>query len=202
METIVMQNFWGKQGALWSTWKWWMPESFLEINRYFALTSYYNTIGQSNNKESVFWSLHPLANKTTVTNSMGNSVTRFFCPFFLQSTHFQSRGRRICAALWRYVCNSPSGQNIVNVSCQQWTVITGTQNGPKRNWKQWLCKIWGWQTKSIMVWYGIFWSGQVHSLLKIYKSPNRPTNTYFVSESCPGLYIVAEQGKGSDLPYF
>ena len=26
-----------------------MPENFLEINRYFTLTSYYNTIGQSNN---------------------------------------------------------------------------------------------------------------------------------------------------------
>ena len=68
METIVMQNFWGKQGALWSMWKWWMPESFLQINRYFALMSYYNTIGQSNNKESVFWSFHPLANKTPVKN--------------------------------------------------------------------------------------------------------------------------------------
>ena len=31
---------------------------------------------------------------------------------------------------------------------------------PKRNWKQCLCKILGWQTKSIMVCYGIFWSGQ------------------------------------------
>ena len=36
-----------------------------------------------------------------------------------------------------------------------------------------------------MVCYGIFWSGQLHSLLKIYKSPNRPTNMYLVSESCP-----------------
>ena len=30
-----------------------MPENFLEINRYFALTSYYNTIGQSNNAFSI-----------------------------------------------------------------------------------------------------------------------------------------------------
>ena len=30
-------------------WKNFMPENFLEINRYFALTSYCNTIGQSNN---------------------------------------------------------------------------------------------------------------------------------------------------------
>ena len=38
-------------------WKNLMPENFLEINRYFALTSYYakrcNTIGQSNNAFSI-----------------------------------------------------------------------------------------------------------------------------------------------------
>ena len=49
-------------------WKNFMPENFLEINRYFTLTSYCNTIGQSNNtfslsgflcrenEESIFWS--------------------------------------------------------------------------------------------------------------------------------------------------
>ena len=31
---------------------------------------------------------------------------------------------------------------------------------PKRNWRQCVCKILGWQTKSIMVCYGIFWCGQ------------------------------------------
>ena len=53
-----------------------MPENFLEINRYFALTSYHNTIGQSNNafsilgflwrenEEAMFWSIHPLADET------------------------------------------------------------------------------------------------------------------------------------------
>ena len=30
-----------------------MPENFLEINQYFALTSYCNTIGQSNNAFSI-----------------------------------------------------------------------------------------------------------------------------------------------------
>ena len=57
-------------------WKNFMPENFLEINRYFALTSYYNTIGQSNNafsilgflwrenKEAMFWSFHRLADET------------------------------------------------------------------------------------------------------------------------------------------
>ena len=56
-----------------------MPENFLEINRYFGLTSYWNTMGQSNNAFSIlgfslagkrrghvliFSSLHPLADKT------------------------------------------------------------------------------------------------------------------------------------------
>ena len=57
-------------------WKTFMPENFLEIKRYFALTSYCNTIGQSNNafsileflwresEEAMFWSFHPLADKT------------------------------------------------------------------------------------------------------------------------------------------
>ena len=57
-------------------WKNFMPENFLEINRYFALTSYCNTIGQSNyafsilgflwreNEEAMFWSFHPLADKS------------------------------------------------------------------------------------------------------------------------------------------
>ena len=52
------------------------PKNFLEINRYFALTSYCNTISQSNyafsilwflwgeNEEAMFWSFHPLADKT------------------------------------------------------------------------------------------------------------------------------------------
>ena len=51
-------------------------KNFLEVNRYFALTSYCNTIGQSNNafsilgfplaekEESMFLSFHPLADKT------------------------------------------------------------------------------------------------------------------------------------------
>ena len=57
-------------------WKNFMPENFLEINRYFALTSYCNTIGQSSyafsilwflwgeNEEAMFWSFHPWADKT------------------------------------------------------------------------------------------------------------------------------------------
>ena len=58
-------------------WKNFMPENFLEINRYFALTSYCNKNGQSNNAFSILgfffwrenegamsWSFHPLADKT------------------------------------------------------------------------------------------------------------------------------------------
>ena len=57
-------------------WKNFMPENFLEINRYFALTSYCNMIGKRTvpslykgflwreNEESMFWSLHSFADKT------------------------------------------------------------------------------------------------------------------------------------------
>ena len=57
-------------------WKNFIPENFLEIDRYLTLTSYCNTIGQSNNafsvlgfswrenEDAIFWSFHPLADKT------------------------------------------------------------------------------------------------------------------------------------------
>ena len=53
-----------------------MPENFLEVNRYFPLTSYCNTIGKRTvpspykgflwreNEESMFWSFYPLADNT------------------------------------------------------------------------------------------------------------------------------------------
>ena len=40
------------------------------------------------------------------------------------------------------------------------SVSLGAILTPERNWRQCLCKIWGSQTKSIIVCYGIFWSGQ------------------------------------------
>ena len=46
------------------------------------------------------------------------------------------------------------------------SVSLGSWNGPKRNWKQCLCKILGGQTKSIMGCYGVFWSGQLSSSVK------------------------------------
>ena len=45
------RGFWLVKRTL--RWKDFMPESFLEFNRYFALTSYCNTIGQSNNAFSI-----------------------------------------------------------------------------------------------------------------------------------------------------
>ena len=45
------RGFWSVQRTL--GWKNVMPENFLEINRYFTLTSYCNTIGQSNNAFSI-----------------------------------------------------------------------------------------------------------------------------------------------------
>ena len=73
MDTNI-HGFWLVKRMLW--WKNFTPENLLEINRYFTLMSYCNTIGQSNNafsawdfllpknEESMFWSFHPLADKT------------------------------------------------------------------------------------------------------------------------------------------
>ena len=68
------RGFWLVKRTL--AWKTFMPENFLEINQYFVLTSYCNTIGQLNkafsilgfslaeNEEAMLWSFHPLADKT------------------------------------------------------------------------------------------------------------------------------------------
>ena len=53
-----------------------------------------------------------------------------------------------------FVCHP----NILHMHCFQFSLCAILT--PKRNWRQCLCKILGWQTKSIMVCYGIFWSGQ------------------------------------------
>ena len=45
------RGFWLVKRTIW--WKDFTPENFLEINRYFGLTSYCNTIGQSNNAFSI-----------------------------------------------------------------------------------------------------------------------------------------------------
>ena len=75
-------------------WKTFIPENFLEINRYFALTSYCNTISQSNyafsilgflwreNEEAMFWSFYPLADKSNLprSRSYGNhSIVKSTC---------------------------------------------------------------------------------------------------------------------------
>ena len=75
-------------------WKYYMPEIFLQINRYFALTSYCNTIGQANNtfsilgflwrenEEAMFWSFYPLADKSNLprSRSYGNhSIVKSTC---------------------------------------------------------------------------------------------------------------------------
>ena len=48
---INARGFWLVKWML--GWKNFMPDNFLEINRYFALTSHCNTIGQSNNTFSI-----------------------------------------------------------------------------------------------------------------------------------------------------
>ena len=70
-------------------WKNVIPENFLEINRYFALTSYCNTIGQLNNafsilafflagnEESMFCSFHHWMIKQ-ITNTSWNHFSRSY----------------------------------------------------------------------------------------------------------------------------
>ena len=53
------------------------------------------------------------------------------------------------------LCLSPQ-----NFAYALFSVSLGAILTPKRNWRQCLCKILGWQTKSIMVYYGIFWIGE------------------------------------------
>ena len=84
-------------------WKIFMPENFLEINRYFALTSYCNTIGQSNNafsilgfswrenEENMFWSSHPLADKAN-----NEHLPKPFFKVIRKSIHF----RFVYAEIW------------------------------------------------------------------------------------------------------
>ena len=97
-------------------WKNFMPENFLEINRYFALTSHCNTIGQSNNvfsilgcffwrenEEAMFWPFHPLADKTNnehLKKQFFKVVRKSLYPLYLT---FQFRDRR-GAALLRFLC--------------------------------------------------------------------------------------------------
>ena len=151
---------------------------------------------------------------------MGNCVTRSVCPFFLQSIHFQSRGKSICARLWRYVWNSYSGQNIVNVSCLQLSQLV-RKTAPRETENNDYAKFGSDKQKAL--WYVMVFSGVVNCILcskyinlqtgqpictaslpytknpiSIHLSPFSPS----FLKAAPALYIVAEQGKGSDSPYF
>ena len=76
---------------------------------------------------------------------------------------------------------------------------------PKRNWRQCWCKVLGRQTKSIMVCYGIFWSGQ---LLCSYIMPFCTTTTWKDKMSQHGLrgnklyciYLNSEAVSSLQLP--
>ena len=58
-------------------------------------------------------------------------------------------------------------------------VKTEKREREKRNWKKCLCKILGWQTKIIMVYNGILWSGQF-----------RPPVTCDMGIRCPSSLFV------------
>ena len=61
------------------------------------------------------------------------------------------------------------------------SVSLGAILTPKRNWRQCLRSILGWQTKSIMVRYGIFWSGHCE-LSSSYIQTGKTVNTRNSSE--------------------
>ena len=64
---------------------------------------------------------------------------------------------------------------VFSVSWAFWT--------PKRNWRQCLCKILGWQAKSIMACYGIFWSGQQKTSPLFAKSDINPREVGRIRDS-------------------
>ena len=95
-------------------WKNFTPENFLEINRYFALTSYCNTIGQSRNafsilgflggggdEKAMFWSFHPLADKTN-NELLRNHFSRLCenCSnVYVRQVHFTKTPRFVACSL-------------------------------------------------------------------------------------------------------
>ena len=81
-------------------WKNFMPENFLEINRYFALTSYCNTIGYSNNaflwqkmkspcfELFIYWLIKQITNtnRNHVSRSYenhSNLIFSYFCRYYV-----------------------------------------------------------------------------------------------------------------------
>ena len=77
-----------------------------------------------------------------------------------------------------FVCHP----KILRKHCLQF--LLGVKLAPKRNWKQCLCKILGWQTKSIMVCYDIFWSGQYRGGAASLQNRNR-YRSHFASHTPP-----------------
>ena len=109
------RGFWLVKPTL--DWKNFMPENFLEINRYFALTSYCNTIGQSRNgfsilgfflggdEDAMFWSFHPLAEKTN-NEHLRNHFSRSYencCNVYVRQVNFTKTPRFVaCSLISRY----------------------------------------------------------------------------------------------------
>ena len=106
-----------------------MPENFLEINRYFALTSYCNTIGQSRNAfsilevcaggwgegEAMFLSFHPLADKKKQITNTYETIFHGYTKIALMLTSDKLiLPRRL--ALWLAMISRYSGlENIAHV---------------------------------------------------------------------------------------
>ena len=88
------RGFWLVKRTL--KWKNFMPENFLEINRYFALTSYCNTTDQSNNASSILG--FSLAGKQRVHVLIFSSIDLWNRWRTLTETIFQ--GHRKIALTW------------------------------------------------------------------------------------------------------
>ena len=88
------RGFWLVKRTL--KWKNFMPENFLEINRYFALTSYCNTTDQSNNASSILG--FSLAGKQRVHVLIFSSIDLWNRWRTLTQTIFQ--GHRKIALTW------------------------------------------------------------------------------------------------------
>ena len=83
---------------------------------------------------------------------------------------------------------------ILHKHCSLGTFLT-----PKRNWRQCSCKTLGWQTKSIMVCYGIFWSGQFQLWFLLIPFSLFEIRNYFGNASCTAASNFIKDSTDGDV---
>ena len=112
MDRNARVTFWLVKRTL--GWKNFIPENFLETSRCFALTSYCNTIGKSNNAFSIFG--FSLAGKRSpcfdlfahwvikqITSTFRNQFSRSYETRSLQRTVFKKRTNKRFLSVWQTV---------------------------------------------------------------------------------------------------